>query len=369
MDQEASWVGLGWSLNAGAINRNVNGYPDDWDNVKTYEYYWNKGETLRQHSLDVTIPIYGISLGLGASWGSLRGFSGSVGIGAGPININMSSDHSKGISVGIGINKYLSVSAGMNSQGFNVGANNGGLSVGYSEEGSFSGSATIGTGIIKSKNGRYNAGGSLSITTSGDISYGMSASIGSVKASITKNGSTKSLGIKAGGVGVTHFSTVQRQDDMTIEHSGYTIPAIVINYRYEKVKWYVDKLKQPGVSGAIFSDNEILNVPQNVIDFCEEKYGLCTASPVYVNVNACNCIETGGVNDGYTGNETQANPDYAFSDISEINNSYDAKRFSILNTNPALLNYDGYNVSGQGMAGQMSPRMMKNITLINVNHD
>lgn len=29
-EQEASWVGLGWTLNAGAINRATVGYPDDW---------------------------------------------------------------------------------------------------------------------------------------------------------------------------------------------------------------------------------------------------------------------------------------------------------------------------------------------------
>jgi len=31
MDQEASWVGLGWSLNAGSIQRNVRGIPDDFN--------------------------------------------------------------------------------------------------------------------------------------------------------------------------------------------------------------------------------------------------------------------------------------------------------------------------------------------------
>ena len=30
MDQEASWVGLGWNLNIGQINRNVRGLPDDF---------------------------------------------------------------------------------------------------------------------------------------------------------------------------------------------------------------------------------------------------------------------------------------------------------------------------------------------------
>ena len=30
MDDEASWVGLGWTLNPGAINRQMRGLPDDF---------------------------------------------------------------------------------------------------------------------------------------------------------------------------------------------------------------------------------------------------------------------------------------------------------------------------------------------------
>src|SRR6202007_3174823 len=30
MDQEASWVGLGWNLNPGVINRQMRGFPDDF---------------------------------------------------------------------------------------------------------------------------------------------------------------------------------------------------------------------------------------------------------------------------------------------------------------------------------------------------
>src|SRR5476651_1622214 len=40
MDDEASWVGLGWSLNPGAINRQLRGLPDDMagDSVTTEQY-------------------------------------------------------------------------------------------------------------------------------------------------------------------------------------------------------------------------------------------------------------------------------------------------------------------------------------------
>src|SRR5437868_7118186 len=31
MDQEASWVGLGWNINPGVVNRGVRGIPDDFN--------------------------------------------------------------------------------------------------------------------------------------------------------------------------------------------------------------------------------------------------------------------------------------------------------------------------------------------------
>ncbi|UOQ75198.1 hypothetical protein [Hymenobacter cellulosilyticus] len=41
LEQEASWVGLGWSLNAGAIARSLNNYPDDISE-ETYTSYYKK---------------------------------------------------------------------------------------------------------------------------------------------------------------------------------------------------------------------------------------------------------------------------------------------------------------------------------------
>ena len=43
MEQEASWVGLGWNINPGSINRGVNGYPDDWGKTNISEFFYDEG--------------------------------------------------------------------------------------------------------------------------------------------------------------------------------------------------------------------------------------------------------------------------------------------------------------------------------------
>ncbi|MEM6261660.1 MAG: hypothetical protein AAGI38_04060, partial [Bacteroidota bacterium] len=62
MDQEASWVGLGWNLNPGAVNRNMRGLPDDFKGDKVIkELSTEKNET------------YGLRIGAGLELFGLEG--------------------------------------------------------------------------------------------------------------------------------------------------------------------------------------------------------------------------------------------------------------------------------------------------------
>ncbi|MGZ5551558.1 MAG: hypothetical protein ACXWE7_12310, partial [Nitrososphaeraceae archaeon] len=54
MDQEASWTGLGWNLNVGAINRNMRGLPDDFN-----------GETIDKEFNMKDNNTFGVNVGVG----------------------------------------------------------------------------------------------------------------------------------------------------------------------------------------------------------------------------------------------------------------------------------------------------------------
>jgi len=69
LEQEASWVGLGWSLNPGAISRSVNGYPDDA----------NAGQIATTFTKDINRGWTGGIPGIvDLGWNAISGHSGSV---------------------------------------------------------------------------------------------------------------------------------------------------------------------------------------------------------------------------------------------------------------------------------------------------
>lgn len=140
MDDEASWVGLGWSLNVGAINRQLRGVADD-----------SYGDQVVTHDDMKTKIVYG-------GMASVRGevFGGMV---SGSLSVGVFNDNYTGVGASVGVNAGLSMSK------FTGGALTPGLNV----------------GVTSSTQNGATVTPSVSLSLSKDISDGASAT---VKASV-----------------------------------------------------------------------------------------------------------------------------------------------------------------------------------------
>jgi hypothetical protein len=91
MDQEASWVGLGWNVNPGTIMRNMRGLPDDFNgkDVITKTQYTKPDKT------------YGVNVG-----GRVEIFGGALGIG---IDGGIFYNNMRGLGLEAGVNPAISI--------------------------------------------------------------------------------------------------------------------------------------------------------------------------------------------------------------------------------------------------------------------
>jgi hypothetical protein len=162
MDQAASWTGLGWTVNPGAINRSVTGVPDDWKRSKINQIVYDAGGEITSYSGSVSVGwgngmysvgVYGSytenkTYGGSTSYSSDGGVLGSVG----PFGASLGTD---GVSVGMFAN-YQAGSGGLSvSQSFKDGSTS--VSLSYNAARGDSNVATSGVGISFNTRSGYSA--------------------------------------------------------------------------------------------------------------------------------------------------------------------------------------------------------------------
>lgn len=153
MDQEASWVGLGWNVNVGTINRGLRGIPDDF----------NGDEIITETNIK---PNRTTTIGGGFS-GELFGFEA----------LGFSAD------LGVSFNNYTGV-------GLSFG---GGLNVSM-----FGGAATAGLGINSSSDNGLSISPSLSLSATLDQTGNRTEKLGiSIGSSFNSRGGLKNLSVNA----------------------------------------------------------------------------------------------------------------------------------------------------------------------------
>lgn len=167
MEQEASWVGLGWNINPGAINRSMRGVPDDFKGDSLRKAFHIKDEKPLRIGMGVTAEFIGVG-------DPLIGINLQVGG-----NINISNYRGVGVdfSFGAGVNVFKCVSAGVNiGVGSQTGAEidyNAGLQLSTSQIMSSDMSGGIGVSYgqgYSTRSGLKDA--SFSISTSVSTKYG-----------------------------------------------------------------------------------------------------------------------------------------------------------------------------------------------------
>jgi len=111
MEQEASWVGLGWNVNPGTITRNMRGLPDDFNGTdkitKTQSFREDKtfGLTTGANVKLVGFPLLSLGASWGLAWNNKLGVSAEAGINA-AVSISGKSASTKtyGLTASAGLN-------------------------------------------------------------------------------------------------------------------------------------------------------------------------------------------------------------------------------------------------------------------------
>ncbi|GAA4277404.1 hypothetical protein [Aquimarina mytili] len=295
MDQEASWVGLGWNLNPGAINRSVTKSPDDWYNAKTYSVITSGVNTSYGGSLSIGIGDYA-SIGVYMGYSENRAFNGeteyknnfgiqgSVGLGEdSPFSIN-GSIGTNGASIGLGFSGGLK-----NGIGFNAGI---GVSQSF-ENGNTYVSGSAGVGISKSGQRRM-----------GQMSTGISLS------------TNQGLGVKVSGATIGLNNSIGGEVTANVFSRRIGIHMYWFNLTYSMRRSWVFEADYTINQGALYAGNMDKVLEDSIIEWKVD----------FDSYESYNQLKHG---------------------------------YQLARGNYSFVGYDNYSVSGQGIAGLMKPAIIE----------
>ncbi len=304
---EASWVGLGWNVNVGAINRNVNMFPDDVKEMSILTTMHDDGGTQTGTIYDLDIPIPYTPISVNFNWGTNK----SLGV-----NVSM------GIGITDAVGAYVTMGTDGNvSLGLGLG---GGQAIGKSN---FSLNGGIGIGVTSSADGSFSVSGGVSASVGFNAydkqkqhAIGMSHSIISLGVSSASSG----VGISGTLVGYTNTSV---QDNYQIVNSSRSIPVIPFIFTITKTKtrWYLHSESEDVGYGVFYSANASKNDESDTIPNRQ--------SPKY----SMDVIQT-----DWDGNSAEENGDKTF----------------------VMPGYDQYVIGAQGISGTISPKLFQNARLL-----
>ncbi len=365
MDQEASWTGLGWNLNAGAINRSVNGYPDDYNSSLLTEYFYDEGDEESIYSLSLGYSNGATSVGLGFSWGSNQSLGGYVSVGYG-------FEAGGGTAGG-------SVRIGTDGIGYKVGVTTeGGLSlgVGASSSNGLSGSVGFdnnGTGFSISSSGSVNV--SIAITNSHEntTSIGLTLSSNGIglQAGVTNKTDSKVVGGAGAGLQIQFENTVKMGDYAT-KTSGWQIPLVVptpvgifsLSFGKQKFEYHLAKKELTFVTGPVYYNQEVSTIQRIWNISCGGEGSFCD-STTYTGTYEQAVAYAASIS-SYQGALcvchvlTVVEPMMDIYEISIGNNNIINEGTDLTINNLTFPSYDKYNVQAQGLSGAMSSRLFEN---------
>jgi hypothetical protein len=239
-EQEATWVGLGWTLNPGAINRVIRGFADDYDGEWSSSKMFDPGQTGWNFNLGVGYA--GVSASIG--WNE-KGFQGITSVG-----LSFPLGTGSGKSNPFSLNLSYNVQAGSFSIGPGVG---GSLGKAFTAGG--------GVGLTFGKNGDVSAYAGVSLGARagkgsvGLLSFGMSTKGG---AGFSVAGGSMSTGSFTNAGSVSWFES----SSLTIPIP--PVPTLSIDLSYSSWGWYYNQMIASKGYGTIYANSPSKSLKRHV---------------------------------------------------------------------------------------------------------